>query len=56
MVFSTDYPHADSKFPHATKAFLDLPFEDGTKKKVLWDNYVKLYDLPDIGPLTVEER
>ncbi len=56
VVFSTDYPHADSKFPHATKAFLELPFEDGTKKKVLWDNYVKLYDLPDIGPLTVEER
>jgi len=43
VIFSTDYPHADSKFPHATESFLDLPFEDSTKKKVLWDNYAKLY-------------
>ena len=56
VVFSTDYPHADSKFPHATKAFMELPFEDSTKKKLLWDNYAKLYNLPDITPMTVEER
>ncbi len=56
VVFSTDYPHADSKFPHATKAFLELPFEDSTKKKLLWDNYARLYDLPDPGPMIVEER
>ncbi|HUY64932.1 MAG TPA: amidohydrolase family protein [Acidimicrobiales bacterium] len=43
VVFSTDYPHADSKFPHATESFLSLPFNDSTKKKLLWDNYVKLY-------------
>ena len=56
VVFSTDYPHADSKFPHATKAFLELPFEDSTKKKLLWDNSARLYDLPDPGPMIVEER
>ncbi len=56
VVFSTDYPHADSKFPHATKAFMELPFDDSTKKKLLWDNYAKLYNLPDITPMTVEER
>jgi predicted TIM-barrel fold metal-dependent hydrolase len=50
VVYSTDYPHADSKFPHATEAFLSLPFEDATKRKVLWDNYAKLYDLPQGGP------
>ena len=43
VVFSTDYPHADSKFPNATEAFLSLPFEETTKAKVLWDNYTKLY-------------
>ena len=43
VVFSTDYPHADSKFPHATEAFLSLPFDESTKAKVLWDNYAKLY-------------
>jgi len=50
VVYSTDYPHADSKFPHATEAFLTLPFEESTKRKVLWDNYAKLYALPTGGP------
>ncbi len=45
VVYSTDYPHADSKFPHATKSFLELPFEQETKRKVLWDNYARLYNL-----------
>ncbi|HMK98726.1 MAG TPA: amidohydrolase family protein [Acidimicrobiales bacterium] len=46
VVFSTDYPHADSKFPYATKTFLELPFDSGTKRKVLWDNFARLYDIP----------
>jgi predicted TIM-barrel fold metal-dependent hydrolase len=45
VVYSTDYPHADSKFPFATESFLELPFAESTKQKVLWDNYAKLYDL-----------
>jgi len=45
VVYSTDYPHADSKFPGATACFLELPFADSTKRKVLWDNYAKLYNL-----------
>jgi predicted TIM-barrel fold metal-dependent hydrolase len=45
VVFSTDYPHADSKFPHATESFMSLPFEHATKAKVLWDNYAKLYGI-----------
>jgi uncharacterized protein len=47
VVFSTDYPHADSKFPHATESFLELPFEESTKRKILWENYCKLYDITD---------
>ena len=43
VVFSTDYPHADSKFPKATESFLELPFEQSTKKKVLWENFARLY-------------
>ncbi len=35
---------------------MELPFDDSTKKKLLWDNYAKLYNLPDITPMTVEER
>lgn len=43
LVFSTDYPHADSKFPHAVDTFLKLPLSDATKRKVLWDNWCRLY-------------
>jgi len=52
VVYSTDYPHADSKFPHATKSFLELPFAEGTKQKVLWDNYARLYDLEPPAAVT----
>ena len=45
LLFSTDYPHGDSKFPHAVDAFLAMPFSDATKKKILWDNCAKLYKL-----------
>jgi uncharacterized protein len=47
VIFSTDYPHADSKYPRATEAFLSLPFETDTKRKVLWDNYARLYKVPE---------
>jgi predicted TIM-barrel fold metal-dependent hydrolase len=46
LIYSTDYPHADSKFPHATESFLTLPFSDESKRKILWDNYAKLYKVP----------
>ncbi|MCH7554090.1 MAG: amidohydrolase family protein, partial [Chloroflexi bacterium] len=45
LLFSTDYPHGDSKFPHAVDTFLAMPFSDATKKKILWDNCAKLYKL-----------
>lgn len=45
VVYSTDYPHADSKFPFATETFVQLPFAESTKRKVLWDNYAALYHL-----------
>ena len=46
VVFSTDYPHPDSAFPHAVEEFLDLPgISDRSKKKILWDNCARLYGL-----------
>ena len=45
VVFSTDYPHGDSKYPHATEAFLKLPMSESHRRKVLWENCVKLYKL-----------
>jgi predicted TIM-barrel fold metal-dependent hydrolase len=43
LVYSTDYPHGDSRYPHATEAFLKLPITDEDKRKILWDNCARLY-------------
>jgi predicted TIM-barrel fold metal-dependent hydrolase len=43
IVFSTDYPHGDSKFPEAVNHFLKLPIADSDKKKILWDNCASYY-------------
>ena len=38
IVFSTDWPHGDSKYPHAVASFMRLPISDESKRKILWDN------------------
>ncbi len=43
VVFSTDYPHADAKFPRMLDIFLKQDFSDDFKRKVLWDNCARLY-------------
>jgi predicted TIM-barrel fold metal-dependent hydrolase len=45
LVFSTDYPHADSKYPHSIEAFRKLPLSAASQKKILWDNCRRLYGL-----------
>ena len=45
LVTSTDYPHADAKYPNAIDTFLELPISESSKKKILWDNPAKLYSL-----------
>ncbi len=43
LVFSTDFPHPDSAFPHASEEFLSMDRLDETsKRKILWDNCVLL--------------
>ena len=49
IVFETDFPHPDSKYPHATEHLLALCPElitMETKAKILWDNPVDLYRFP----------
>lgn len=46
LVFSTDYPHPDSKFPQAVEQFLGQDFPDDAKRRILWDNCMRLYALP----------
>jgi predicted TIM-barrel fold metal-dependent hydrolase len=43
FVFSTDYPHYDTKYPEATARFLKLPLTEESKRKILWDNCARLY-------------
>jgi predicted TIM-barrel fold metal-dependent hydrolase len=45
VVFSTDFPHGDSKFPRAVESFLQLPISDESKRKILWDNCAAYYGL-----------
>ncbi len=43
VVFSTDYPHNDSKFPKATDVFLEMPLSEEFKRAILWDNCARMY-------------
>ena len=43
LVFSTDYPHGDSRYPNAVNAFLELDISDEDKRKILWDNCARFY-------------
>ncbi len=45
LVFSTDFPHYDSKFPKAVARFLELQITDDDKRKILWDNCAQYYGL-----------
>lgn len=50
IVFATDYPHPDGKFPHAVEKFLETPgVSEETKRKILWDNSVSLYNLERVA-------
>jgi predicted TIM-barrel fold metal-dependent hydrolase len=52
LVFSTDYPHGDSRYPEAVEAFLELPLSDEHKRKILWDNCARFYAVKD-APVSV---
>jgi len=43
LVFSTDYPHVDSRYLEEVNHFLKLPLTDTDKRKILWDNCAAYY-------------
>jgi len=46
IVVSTDYPHSDGLFPVAIEEFVKLErVSEGSKRKILWDNCARLYNL-----------
>jgi predicted TIM-barrel fold metal-dependent hydrolase len=48
ILFETDYPHPDSKYPRAVATFLaQEKLSDESKRKILWDNAVDFYRFPE---------
>lgn len=48
ILFETDFPHPDSKYPHAVSTFLGQErVSDESKRKILWDNAIDFYRLPE---------
>ena len=45
FVVSTDYPHSDGAFPDAMHEFFGLPFSADVRRKILWENCARLYNL-----------
>jgi predicted TIM-barrel fold metal-dependent hydrolase len=47
IVFESDFPHPDSKYPRATEHFLGLDvLSEQSKRKILWDNALDFYRFP----------
>jgi len=50
ILWESDFPHMDSKYPHATQEFIDLlpdQLSNDSKRKIFWDNAVDFYRFPD---------
>ena len=45
VVFSTDFPHPDCKYPGAVERFLELPLPDDARRAILWDNCARYYGI-----------
>ena len=50
ILWESDFPHPDSKYPHTTNEFMNLLPDQITmesKAKILWDNALDYYRFPD---------
>ena len=57
FVVSSDYPHSDGAFPEAIGQFLGLALNDEQRRKILWDNCARLYDIAKpAAPLTRDQN
>jgi predicted TIM-barrel fold metal-dependent hydrolase len=49
ILFESDFPHPDSKYPHTVETFLHLRpdlIDAESKRKILWDNALDFYRFP----------
>jgi predicted TIM-barrel fold metal-dependent hydrolase len=48
ILWESDYPHPDSKYPYSSEHFLDMPkVSDESKRKILWQNALDFYQFPE---------
>jgi len=50
ILWESDFPHPDSKFPHSVQYFLDLEpdlISVESKRKIMWQNALDFYRFPD---------
>jgi predicted TIM-barrel fold metal-dependent hydrolase len=43
LVYATDYPHAESWFPHSVDTIMSWSLSEDVRRKLLWDNALRLY-------------
>jgi predicted TIM-barrel fold metal-dependent hydrolase len=48
LVFTTDFPHHDSNFPHAVDEFLELGLPEDLTRKILADNAQRIFNLTPV--------
>ena len=46
LVFSTDFPHGDSQYPHAVESFRKLPIPEEGQRRIVGENWSRLYGIP----------
>jgi len=45
FVWDTDYPHGDGTFPWGLQKFLEQPISESSKRKMLWENPARAFNL-----------
>ncbi len=43
LMYSSDYPHGESRFPESVDSVMAWPLTDSRRRKLLWDNALRCY-------------
>jgi predicted TIM-barrel fold metal-dependent hydrolase len=54
IVFSTDWPHPDSRYPRGIDSFLEIDLSESARRKILWENCAWLYAMEGAGERSVK--
>jgi predicted TIM-barrel fold metal-dependent hydrolase len=49
LMYASDYPHGESHFPKSAGIVTGWEMAEPRKRKLLWDNAVKLYARASVG-------